>query len=79
MQLFIWKRTGEATWRYHDEAGVVITALNLANARHLFKQWQLEHNCYSERCGVYLLNPDETIPVAPRAHQVLVFPDAGCC
>lgn len=79
MHLYIWKRVSDATWRMHHEAGVVIIALNLANARHLFKQWQIEHLCHEERCAVYLLPPDMAIPIAPRAHEVLVFPDAGCC
>lgn len=79
MQLFIWKRVSDATWRMHNEAGVVIIALSLANARHMFKTWQLENNCYNEHCSVYLLAPDEAIPTAPRDHKVYVFPDAGCC
>lgn len=79
MNLYLWKRVSDATWRLHDEAGVVIIGLNLANARHLFKQWQIEHKCHHDRCAVYLLDPDEAIPIAPRAHAVYVFPDAGCC
>lgn len=79
MQIFIWDRVAHATWRLHHEAGVVIIALTLANARHMFKEWQNEHSCYDERSSVYLLEPTVTIPIAPRAHKVFVFPDAGCC
>lgn len=79
MNLYIWKRVSDVTWRLHHEAGVVIIGLNLANARHQFEKWQTEHRCYNDRCAVYLLDPDESIPIAPRAHQVLVFADAGCC
>lgn len=79
MQLFLWEQARRATWRLHNEAGVVIVALNLANARHMFKLWQQEHNCHDEACSVFLVDPDETIAVAPREHKVYVFPDAGCC
>lgn len=79
MQVFIWKRTGDATWREHGEAGVVIIAGNLSVARAMFRRWQIEHNCENERCGVYLLPPDDIMPTIPRNGAVYVFPDAGCC
>ncbi len=79
MNLFVWKRAELVTWREHNEAGVVIIGLNLANARHLFKLWQQEHLCWRDNCDVYTADPDIAIPIAPRAHEVLVFPDAGCC
>lgn len=79
MNLYLWKRVSDATWRMHDEAGVVIIGLNLASARYMFRAWQIEHNCFNDRCAVYLLDPTEAIPIAPRAPIVYVFPDAGCC
>lgn len=79
MQIFIWKQTGAATWREHDEAGVVIIGANLQIARAMFMRWQKEHNCYDERCGVYLLAPDDVMPTIPRDGVIYVFPNAGCC
>lgn len=79
MQVFIWQEARKATWHYHDDAGVVIVALTLANARYLFEQWQKEHKCHNEHCSVYLVAPDRVLPTAPAEHTVYVFPDAGCC
>ena len=79
MNLYIWYRAKDATWRHHNEAGVVIIALNLANARFMFEQWQTIRRCHNDQCDVYTAEPDEAIPIAPREHKVLVFADAGCC
>lgn len=79
MNVFIWKRVSDATWRLHDEAGVVIIAGTLIVARAMFRKWQIEHNCYNDRCAVFLLSPDDAMPTIPRDGAIYVFPDAGCC
>jgi hypothetical protein len=82
MQCFIWERTGDVTHHCHDEAGVVIFALNLPHARTLFANWQVEHHerGKQDKCGVYVLEPDDVVFVEPGTMaRLYVFPDKGCC
>lgn len=80
MKLFIWHHAANVTDHYHNEAGVVVLAHSLEQARAIF---------IAERNAYYGTDPDDDPPQVltkdpDEIHDLSetkawIFRDAGCC
>jgi hypothetical protein len=89
VKCFIWFEAEETTSSYHAEAGVVIFAESLEQARQKAmrliepekeamqsgKAWRTKMNSSS---SIFTKDPDVTLDQG-SFDGVYVFPDAGCC
>lgn len=78
MKLFIWKRANETTDSYHSEAGVVVFADSLQDARDILGE-KIQSDGIKKESEVFSKAPDIEIEVSEITKSFYIFPDAGCC
>lgn len=79
MKLFIWYSAKRTTDSYHDEAGVVVVAKSLEDARAIFLSKQERTYMTTEVSQVMIHEPDEVHDLFELDGNCWIFPDAGCC
>lgn len=78
MKLYIWHHADYVTDNYHPEAGVVVLAHSVEQARAIFQERQLKDYVVNPPAPEVLTKePDEVHDLSTT--KAWIFPDAGCC
>lgn len=76
MKLFIWPRASDVTENWHPEAGLVVVAEDLEDARDYMRG----HKYVGTTSDAFTTDPFFTFELAEdRERMCIVFPDSGCC
>ena len=81
MRVFLWQRVDDMTDSYHNEAGVLVVAVDEERARALVRQAREEQQRGPGAGGDSFLDAVDAswcLAGAPE-ERLILFPDAGCC